>query len=171
MKFNSRLNTAIVNLRNISASHTDDQLVEPTKFVCHIRYWFLQFVLPLYPKSSEYFLAIQFLLEIPEPEIPATIASCSRFVRLIEKFSYRDRNDFINSISYLINDLVIHRHPEWLDSCEGDYEYYYCATTDEIILLGEIRGTLKLNGQTWKGEAALIPATRSVLIKAGVLSQ
>jgi hypothetical protein len=168
MKLGSRLNIVLFNLRDIVSSHAESASIEPTEFVCLIRDWFKKFVLPLYPESPARFLAIRFLLETPESELPVTKASCLRFIELVKQFSYRDRNHFINSISDLVNDLVIHRHPEWLDSAEGDYEYYYCPTTDDVVLLGEICGVLTLSGQGWEGEAALIPATRAVLMRAKI---
>ena len=169
MKLGSRLSTAILNLRNNISSYTESASIKLTEFVYCVRDWFQQFVLPLYPESPGNFVAIRFLLETPESEIPVTRTSCLRFIELVKQFSYRDKNDFISTISNLINDLVIHRHPEWLDSAQGDYEYYYCAVTGEVVLCGEIQGALTLSGQMWKGETDLIPATRAVLMKAGVL--
>lgn len=169
MKFGSRLSTAMFNLRYIVSSHGETASIKPTEFVHLVRDWFQQFILPLYPESPDNFVAIQFLLETPQPEIPVTRTSCLKFMELLKHFSYRDRNHFISAISNLINDLVIHRHPEWLDLAQGDYEYYYCAIKDEVVLCGEIHGALTLSGQAWEGEADLIPATRAVLIKAGVL--
>lgn len=171
MKLNSRINAAVTTLRDIASSHSNCASIEPIVFVQQIRVWFQQFILPLYPKSPQDFLAIQFLLETPESEIPASTASCSRFIKSVEQFSYQDRNHFIRAIADLINDLVIHRHPEWLDPLQGDYEYYYCPTTGEVVLCGEFGGVLTLSGQIWEGEVALRPAKRTALVKVGVLLQ
>jgi hypothetical protein len=168
MKLGSRLNVVLFNLRDIVSSHSKSAFIEPTEFVYNIRDCFQQFVLPLYPESPAKFLAIRFLLETPESELPVTRASCLRCIELVKQFSYQDRNHFISEISYLINELVIHRHPEWLDPAQGDYEYYYCPTKDEVVLCGQICGALTLNGQLWEGEADLLPATRTVLMRAGV---
>lgn len=171
MKFNSRLNAALTTLRKVVSSHSNCKSTGTVVFVQQIRVWFQQFILPLYPESPEEFLAIQFLLGTPESEIPATTASCSRFIQSVEQFGYQDRNHFIRSIAGLINGLVIHRHPEWLDPLQGDYEYYYCPTTGEVLLCGEFGGVLTLSGHIWEGEVALHPATRTVLVKVGVLLQ
>jgi hypothetical protein len=169
MKLSSRLNNAIFNLRDIVSPYAENASIELTEFVYLIRDWFRQFVLPLYPESPTEFPAIRFLFETPASDLPVTQSSCLRFIELVKQFSYRDRNHFISAISnHLINDLVIHRHPEWLDLAQGDYEYYYCATTDEVVLSGQILGELTLSGQAWKGKTVLIPATRTVLTKAGV---
>jgi hypothetical protein len=169
MKLSSRLNNAIFNLRDIVYPHAESESIEPTEFVYLIRDWFRHFVLPLYPESPTKFPAIRFLFETPAFDLPVTQSSCLGFMESVNQFNYRDRNDFISAISdHLINDLVIHRHPEWLDLAQGDYEYYYCATTDEVVLSGEILGELTLSGQEWKGETVLIPATRTVLMRAGV---
>ncbi|MBD1918348.1 MULTISPECIES: hypothetical protein [Cyanophyceae] len=115
MKFNSRLNAAVTTLRDVISSHRNCKSIGTVVFVQQIRVWFQQFILPLYPESPEEFLAIQFLLGTPESEIPATTASCSRFIQSVEQFRYQDRNHFIQSLAGLINDFVIHRHPKWLD--------------------------------------------------------
>ncbi|MBH8564912.1 hypothetical protein I8748_22465 [Nostoc sp. CENA67] len=167
MKFYTRLNIAITTLKDIVHSQHDCNL----SFVRKIREWFQQKVLPLYPQSVEDFLAIKFLLETPESEIPITRESCSRFVHCVEKFTYQDRNQFISSVAGLINDLVIHRHPELLDPFQGEYEYYYCPATDEIILCGEIGGSITLTGQMWEKDASLFPAKRSTLLLAGILPE
>jgi hypothetical protein len=168
MKLGSRLNNAVLNLRNALSFYDERPLIEPVDFVPLVRDWFQQFVLPLYPDAPDRFLAIQFLFETPEYEIPVTKSSCLRFIDLIKQFSYSDQNDFIRAIAELINNLVIHRHPEWLDLAQGDYEYYYCVETDEVVLSGKILGLLTLSGENWGGEANLVPATRSILKKAGV---
>ncbi|MBD2089931.1 hypothetical protein H6F67_08700 [Microcoleus sp. FACHB-1515] len=169
MKFNSRLSAAVTALRDIVSAQGERESSQPAVFIQQIQGWFEQFILPLYPESPKQFLAVRFLLETPVAEIPATPASCSRFKQFVEKFSYRDRSNFIRSIANLINDLIIHRHPDWLDPLQGDYEYYYCPTTDEVVLEGECGGTLTLSGQPWDGGKSLVPAKRSILVKAGVL--
>ena len=171
MKLNSRLNAAVTTLRDIVSSHSICASVEPIVLVQQIRVWFHQFILLLYPKSPQDFLAIQFLLETPESEIPATTASCSRFIQSVEQFSYQDKNHFIRAIADSINDLVIHRHPEWLDPLQGDYEYYYCPRAGEVLLCGELGGVLTLSGQIWEEELTLHPAKRTALVKVGVLLQ
>ncbi len=168
MKLSSRLNNAIFSLRDIVSPYSENESIEPTEFLYLIRDWFQQFVLPLYPESPTKFPDIRFLFKTSVSDIPVTQSSCLRFIELVKQFSYRDRNHFISTISDSINVLVIHRHPEWLDLAQGDYEYYYCATTDEVVLSGQILGELTLSGQEWKGETVLIPATRTVLMRAGV---
>jgi hypothetical protein len=169
MKFNSRLKNAVTTLREIASSQGNCESINPAIFVQQIRVWFQNFILPLYPKSPKEFLGIQFLLETSDSEIPSTTASCLKFIQSVERFSYRDRNQFIQSIADFINDLVIHRHPLWLDPLQGDYEYYYCSTTSEVILCGEFGSELTLSGETWERNTVLLPAKRSVLVEAGVL--
>ncbi|GAC1462204.1 MAG: hypothetical protein NVSMB70_08710 [Chamaesiphon sp.] len=168
MKFNTRISIALNRLIEIACSYSEKQLNSPVALARAIREWVRPFILPLYPKSPKNFIEIKFLLETPDSEIPVTQEGCLCFLESVKKFVYRDRNDFICSVAYLINKLVILRHPEWLDSYEGDYEYYYCFETDEIVLLGQFTGTITLDGTEWKENAMLLPAKRSVLVKAGL---